>query len=774
MPCCRWTGKPPVHGVCPGVDANGKITSLPLPDCEKGSRQSLLDYFDNTWTLTEVLFSGLMGRDVFLRSPWHQLRHPLIFYYGHVACLYINKFRVAGLLKEGVNEYMEQIMETGVDEMSWDDLSKNEMEWPDLREVTEYRRTVYNIVKDVILNGDWSFPIKIDDPAWAIVMGFEHERIHLETSSVLIRELPAYLVTRPAQFPDYHPSATDGSSSKLVTNEMVHFSGGEVELGKPRDFPSFGWDNEYGTRKLQVNPFSVSKFLITNGEFLEFVRAGGYANRNYWTEAGWQWRVFRNVHFPTFWVPNGPVGLHQYKLRVIFDIVDLPLSWPVDVNAHEARAYCAWKTAQDKPESPYRLITEGEHNIIRDAAIKDTSRGTARDFVMMYAGNEIAAKGDNKYNSNLAWGSQSPVDALAPSSSGIYDVFGNVWHWCEDDFNPLDDFKISPLYVDFSTPCYDGLHTIILGGSFISTGDEASIWSRFHFRPHFNQHAGFRLACGPNEGKMLPKLGTNGASVSSSSLTAEIEKQVNEHMLFHYGAKQDVLPWEQGPSSALSFPLRIARLVQDWAAKLSVANKRVLDLGCSVGGASFELAKKFSDVVGVDVEHFVQAAEEMKRDGQRKFSRKEEGKLATELIASTDSFVDRTRVTFRTADLENLCSADLGRFNVVLLEHILERVSSPSACLSNMVGDEGLVERGGLLVVATSSDWSEDVALPQEWLGGTVDAEGNEISLTTALEACFKQGEMELQHREDMPMLIRESARSYKWRVINVSVWRRK
>eukprot|EP00960_Hanusia_phi_P069606 767132-Hanusia_phi.AAC.6 len=145
-----WTGKPPVHGVCPGVDVNGKITSLPLPDCEKGTRQSLLDYFDNTWTLTEVLFSGLMGKEVFLRSPWHQLRHPLIFYYGHVACLYINKFRVAGLLKEGVNEYMEQIMETGVDEMSWDDLSKNEMEWPELREVTEYRRTVYNIVKDGI------------------------------------------------------------------------------------------------------------------------------------------------------------------------------------------------------------------------------------------------------------------------------------------------------------------------------------------------------------------------------------------------------------------------------------------------------------------------------------------------------------------------------------------------------------------------------------------------------------------------------------------------
>ena len=119
----------------------------------------------------------------------------MMFYYGHVAVVYVNKLRVAGYITEGVDEYLEQIMETGVDEMSWDDLSKNEMEWPPLRDVTEYRRKVYNLVRKIILEGDISFPIKMEDPSWSIVMGFEHERIHLETSSVLIRELPAYLVT---------------------------------------------------------------------------------------------------------------------------------------------------------------------------------------------------------------------------------------------------------------------------------------------------------------------------------------------------------------------------------------------------------------------------------------------------------------------------------------------------------------------------------------------------------------------------------------------------
>lgn len=72
---------------------------------------------------------------MFYRPPYHNLRHPLIFYYGHPAVLYVNKLRVAGILNEPVNAYFENIFETGVDEMSWDDLSKNDMLWPPVREV---------------------------------------------------------------------------------------------------------------------------------------------------------------------------------------------------------------------------------------------------------------------------------------------------------------------------------------------------------------------------------------------------------------------------------------------------------------------------------------------------------------------------------------------------------------------------------------------------------------------------------------------------------------
>ena len=115
-----FTGLKP--DICPGVDSKGTIRSLPLPKLDAVTRDSAKDYFDNSWTLYETLFAGLKGEEGFYRPPPHGLRHPQIFYYGHTACLYINKLRVSGVLSKPVNAYFESIFEVGVDEMLWDDM----------------------------------------------------------------------------------------------------------------------------------------------------------------------------------------------------------------------------------------------------------------------------------------------------------------------------------------------------------------------------------------------------------------------------------------------------------------------------------------------------------------------------------------------------------------------------------------------------------------------------------------------------------------------------
>lgn len=495
--CDWWTGKNPTNGVCPGVAADGKIYPLKAPDLSSCTRDEVRDYFDNGWALTETLFSGLVSDEAFYRPPYHQLRHPLIFYFVHPAVFYVNKLKLAGLIDSGIDEKFESdIFDVGVDEMSWDDMSKNSKIWPRLETCIDYRKQVYELVLNLIdstdaLNCDHE-QITFDDPLWVLFMGFEHERIHLETSSVLIRELPVRLVQRPNLFPELHDSVTTGELISTPVEgkdfprvEFVRVSRDRVTLGKPNNWPSYGWDNEYGSREVEVDQFEVTSELISNGAYLQFILDGGYQRKEFWEEEGWRWRSFRNILSPTFWYQKK--NSKRYLLRTIYDTIEMPWSWPVIVNYHEAKAYANWKAIQDKVADPYRLLTEAEHFRLRS----EIGPGEITDV------NQLS---DLDFNLNLKFGSESPVNE---KNEKINDLFGNVWQWLEDHFNPLPGFKAHEHYSDFSTPCFDGKHHMILGGSFISTGDEASPFARFHFRSHFFQHAGIRLVKSNSDGGVV-------------------------------------------------------------------------------------------------------------------------------------------------------------------------------------------------------------------------------------------------------------------------------
>lgn len=134
------------------------------------------------------------------------------------------------------------------------------MEWPTVAEVHAYREEVYRLVTSVIQTAPDAAisSIGMDSPYWALPMAMEHERIHIETSSVLIRELPLDYVARPATWPAPHlpgfgfgdgggsgsGGSSSSSSSPLLTspvdNPLVPVEAGEVRLGKPRDFPRCG------------------------------------------------------------------------------------------------------------------------------------------------------------------------------------------------------------------------------------------------------------------------------------------------------------------------------------------------------------------------------------------------------------------------------------------------------------------------------------------------------------------------------------------------------
>lgn len=494
-----WTGVHPEK--CVGFNREKKyLVALPLINLDICTRQDVMDYFDNTWTLTEILFSSLKHESTYVRPPYHQLRHPLAFYYGHPAVLFLNKLRLAGVVENPVDLYLEKVLETGVDEMSWDDMSKNEMEWPSVATIHEYRQKIYNLIKNLIqthpdldLETRKAKNIKLSPqhPLWALFMGFEHEKIHFETSSVLMRELPIELVETPKYWAPLYESKSSKTAKPVAEkdfsiNTWSKYQGSLVSYGKTDDVPSFGWDNEYGHRKSKIKDFQMTQALISNGEYFEFVASGAYTEDKYWQPEGLMWRKFRNTKRPTFWVAYGPEGLHDYKLRTIFEIIDMPWDWPAEVNFHEAQAYCRWKQEKDKSTLHYRLITEAEFVSLKQS-LKEDEVLQKKEFKKY---SDFMAE---KFNFNFHHASPRPVNAGA-LQNGVYDLFGNVWQWAEDQFNPLEGFKINKLYDDFSTPCFDGKHQMILGGSFISCGHEASMNARFHFRPHFFQHAGFRIS----------------------------------------------------------------------------------------------------------------------------------------------------------------------------------------------------------------------------------------------------------------------------------------
>ncbi len=502
-------------------------------DDVEAKRAQIKEYFLKTYSLFEELFAIFKDDSVFYEQP-EKLRHPLIFYFGHTATFYINKLILGGFLKERINPSYESIFAIGVDEMSWDDLNQSNYNWPKVEDVRNYRAKTKQIVLEYIENVEFTLPITWESPMWIVMMGIEHERIHLETSSVLHRQLDFIHIKQNLFFND---SQTYGEAP---INELLDVCGGEVRLGKSIEDDFYGWDNEYGEAKFLVDDFKASKYLVSNGEFLEFIKDGGYQNDSFWDDEGLRWRNYTKVTKPTFWILQD----EKYYLRTIQNITPLPLNWPVEVNYLESLAFCKWKSS--KTGTNIALPSEA----------------------MWYRLHEISGLKDEPFwddvapaNINLEhYCSPTAVDEFAHGD--FYDVIGNVWQWSSTTIDGFKGFEIHPLYDDFSVPTFDRRHNLIKGGSFISTGNEALLSARYAFRRHFFQHAGFRY-------------------VEVSSDHKDDVEVFKDEITF-----REVEFFEKVATDAKKF--------------IKTQYKSGLNLGCDYGKVVFELANNLENIVGID------------------------------------------------------------------------------------------------------------------------------------------------------------------------------
>ena len=504
-------------------------------------RKEILEYFHRTFDIDEQLFETFADQLAMYRKA-DPLRHPLIFYYGHTATFYINKLIISKILTERINSPFESMFAIGVDEMSWDDLNMSHYNWPTVAEVLAYRNKVRQVIDQLIKTLPLEMPVGWDNPFWIIMMGIEHERIHLETSSVLIRQLPLHYL-KPI-----HGWNICLESAVAPENSLIQVNGKQLQLGKSLHNPLYGWDNEYGIHKAEVKPFKASKYLCSNGEFLQFVEAGGYHLQKYWTEEGWNWKTYKETEHPLFWIKDGK----GWKLRLVFNVISMPWNWPAEVNYLEAKAFCNWKT--ELTGLPIRLLSEDEWYVLyKRANIPDQPFWEA-------------APG----NINMEhFQSPCPVDKF--SFDSFYDLIGNVWQWSETPISGFEGFKIHPIYDDFSTPTFDLKHNLIKGGSRISTGNEATGNARYAFRRHFYQHAGFRYVESDSEVVIPQHL-------------YETDPEVVRHCEAQYGG--DFLDIK-------NYYGKIAEIAVQYAGK---DKKNALDLGCRAGRTTWELAKYFDQV----------------------------------------------------------------------------------------------------------------------------------------------------------------------------------
>ncbi|WP_321333929.1 5-histidylcysteine sulfoxide synthase [uncultured Bacteroides sp.] len=685
----------------------------------ESKRAEIRDYFLKTWEVDEKLYTQLVDDTAFyLRGD--PLRHVILFYLGHTAVFFINKLLLAKIIDARVNPVFESIFAIGVDEMSWDDLDERHYNWPSVSAVRLYREEVKKTVLEVIDRTPLSLPVDWENPFWIILMGIEHERIHLETSSVLIRQLPIDKVVG-GRFGKICEERGDAP-----VNAFLPVPGAEMKLGKPMDHPFYGWDNEYGSRVEQVEDFRATQMLVSNGEYLRFVEDGGYDAEGYWTEEGWNWRNFRQTGMPLFWRKKE----HGYALRLVAEEIPMPWNWPVEVNYLEAKAYCNWLSAREG--KTYRLPTEAEwYRLAEHCNISDVEGWNAVPG-----------------NINLEeYASPCPVDKF--KQGDFYDVAGNVWQWTETPITGFAGFRVHPLYDDFSTPTFDGKHNLIKGGSWISTGNEATLHARYAFRRHFYQHAGFRVVESEH-----PLVIEN----DEYEMDPEVANSCENNWGDLFGAK-------------LNFHNDLAALALTAVKDRKVT--RVLDLNADTGRLAFELAPYFSHITALDFSaRFIRMPIQLQEKGFVRYIVKEEDELVLYrelLLAETGLAAGKEPILFMQENANNIKPIYTG-YDLIIVPNLLEELINPIAFLEHI--HERLNE-DGTLILASTYDWETNAIVKENRPGG-FKRDGEPVTSLEGIQAILEHHFVLEKPPVDLTCTLRKSARCSEVRLSEVTVWRKK
>jgi iron(II)-dependent oxidoreductase len=227
-------------------------------------------------------------------------------------------------------------------------------------------------------------------------------------------------------------------NSILKNSEFILVPAGSVLQGTKSDYDnSFNFDNEYPPFNAKVNSFKISKYCITNYQFLQFVKDKGYENKKYWSFNGWRYKINKKLKYPSFWHYDEYYKGKEWREKVFDKYYILRLNNPVvNISYYEAEAYCNWIGGRLPTESEFEYLSEFFEDNYKKKGHFNLENGTT-----------ISVLNDKNIN-----------------KLKIVGLFGNVWEFCKNDFYPYDGFSKELLYSKNSYP-YFGKKVVSKGGS---------------------------------------------------------------------------------------------------------------------------------------------------------------------------------------------------------------------------------------------------------------------------------------------------------------------
>jgi len=209
------------------------------------------------------------------------------------------------------------------------------------------------------------------------------------------------------------------------------------------------------------------------------------------------------------------------------------------------------------------------------------------------------------------------------------------------------------------------------------------------------------------------------------------------------------------------------------ASKFAQNKNKALDLGCATGRATYELAREFNEVEGIDFSvRFVQVGAKLKSDGYVAFSSKEEGEIVTNKKVTIEELGYeklKERVSFWQGDACNL-KPNFNSYDLIMATNLIDRLYNPRLFLDTI--DERL-NVDGVLVITSPYTWQESSTKKEFWLGGYKDENGEDIKTIDSLKKVLDD-KFELIHLQDLEFVIKETKRKYQHTISQVSVWRKR